>query len=186
MDDTTIVDLYMSRDEKAIEETSFKYGVKLKRIAVNILENEEDAEECENDTYYTAWKLIPPNEPRDYLFVFLAKITRNLSLNCCKRKNAKKRRAIFIELTKEMEECIEAPDNSYSKLSHSEIGIIISNFLRIQNKEVRDVFIRRYWFFDSISDIANDFNISESKVKSMLFRTRNNLRVYLKREDCSI
>ena len=182
MDDEEIVKLFLERNEKAIEETSIKYGSKLNRIAMNILKNEEDAQECENDTYHAAWNLIPPNEPRTYFFTFLAKIIRNLSLNYCKSKKTKKRNAIIVELTREMQECIEIPNESPCHMSDSEIGSIISIFLRKQKEENRKIFIRRYWYADSIKQISDDFKISESKVKSILFRTRNKLKNYIKKE----
>lgn len=182
MEDREIVDLYKRREESAIKETALKYGHKLNRISINIVGNFPDAEECENDTYLEAWKLIPPHEPNKYLFSFLAKIIRNLSLNFCKRKNTQKRSAIIIELTSELEQCIPAPDCLPCKLSDSELGKVISTFLRSEKEESRNVFLRRYWFADSIKDIALRFSISESKAKSMLFRTRNKLRQYLKKE----
>ena len=182
MEDREIVDLYKRRDEGAIKETALKYGRKLNRVSKNIVGNSADAEECENDTYLEAWKLIPPHEPYTYLFSFLAKIIRNLSLNFCKRKNTQKRSAIIIELTSELERCIPSPDNLPCKLSDSELGEVLSIFLRSQKEISRNVFIRRYWFADSIKDIAQRFSISESKVKSILFRTRNKLRLYLKEE----
>jgi len=185
VDDKDIVDLFIKRDEMAIKEASMKYGSKLNNIAKNILDNEDDAQECENDTYLDAWKLIPPNEPRNYLFSFLAKIIRSKSLNYCKSKNTLKRKAIIVELSKELEECIAAPD-SEGNLCDNEIGSIISFFLRKEKEEVRQIFVRRYWYIDSISDIANRFNISESKVKSILFRTRNKLRFYLEKEGYKI
>lgn len=180
MDDKEIVDLFIGRDQMAIKEASMKYGSKLNNIAQNILDNEEDAQECENDTYLDAWKLIPPNEPRNYLFSFLAKIIRNKSLNYYKSKNTLKRKAIIVELSKELEECIASPDSD-GNLCDDEIGKIISSFLRKEKEEVRMIFVRRYWYIDSISNIANRFNISESKVKSILFRKRNKLRFYLEK-----
>lgn len=179
MEDTTIVELYISREEQAIHETSKKYGQPLYRLSANIVGNSCDAEECENDTYLTAWNLIPPHEPTTYLFSFLAKITRNLSINRCIHKKAQKRNAVLVELTQEMEQCIPAPSDLPCQISDTKLGDILSAFLRTQKPEMRAVFIRRYWFADSISQIATDFSISESKVKSMLFRTRNKLRNYL-------
>lgn len=182
MEDSTIVDLYLHRNEQAITETKRKYGSRLHRLSASIVGNDEDAEECENDTYLTTWNLIPPHEPADYLFSFLAKITRNLSINCCTKKKAKKRQAVLVELTTEMEQCIPAPSNSPCSMTDSEFGTIVSSFLRTQKKETRHVFLRRYWFGDSISEIATKFSLSESKVKSMLFRTRNKLRLYFIKE----
>lgn len=180
-EDNKIVELFIKRDESAIKEVSFKYGNKLNNIAKNILDNISDAQECENDTYMDAWNSIPPNEPKEYLFAYLAKIIRNKALNYYKSRNALKRKAIIVELSKELEECIAAPEVDVN-ISDNEVGRLISNFLRDQKEEARIIFVRRYWYVDSINDIAKMFNISESKVKSSLFRTRNKLRVYLEKE----
>ena len=182
MDDAQIVELYMARDERAIEETTTQYGTKLNRISLNIVGNGSDAEECENDTYLAAWNLIPPHEPKAYLFAFLAKIIRNKSLNICKSRKTKKRSSVLVELTKEMEECIPSTNSIESNLSDDELGRIISSFLRSVKSEYCNVFLRRYWFADSIHDISERFDMSESKVKSMLFRTRNKMRDYLRKE----
>lgn len=182
MEDTKIVELYLKRNERAIEETSVKYGSRLKKIAYNIVGSSADADECENDMYLSAWNLIPPHEPNSYLFVFLAKIIRNLSLNCCKRQRAQKRSSIFVELTTELQECIPGPSNTECIVTDKEFGEIISEFLRDISMEARNVFLRRYWYGDSINDISQDFGMSESKVKSMLFRTRNKMRSYLEKE----
>ena len=180
-EDNKIVELFIKRDESAIKEVSFKYGNKLNNIAKNILDNISDAQECENDTYMDAWNSIPPNEPKEYLFAYLAKIIRNKALNYYNSRNALKRKAIIVELSKELEECIAAPEVDVN-ISDNEVGRLISNFLRDQKEEARIIFVRRYWYVDSINDIAKMFNISESKVKSSLFRTRNKLRVYLEKE----
>lgn len=182
MKDTEIVDLYLRREEDAIKQTAKDYGTRLRKLSMNIVKNASDVDECENDTYLSAWKLIPPNEPRTYLFSFLAKIIRNHSINSYKRKHAKKRNTILVELTNEMQECIPSPNHMESKITDDEFGNILSNFLWSLEEEPRNVFLRRYWFADSIRDIANRFLMSESKVKSMLFRTRNHMRAYLEKE----
>ena len=106
MDDSKIVELYLSRDESAISQTAQKYGTNLRQIANSILNNMASAEECENDTYLEAWNRIPPNEPRTYFFAFLGKIIRHLAIDECRKKTSQKRHALFCELTAEMEECI--------------------------------------------------------------------------------
>lgn len=185
MEDNKIVELFIKSDEDAIKEVSIKYGSKLNNIAKNILSNISDAQECENDTYMDAWNSIPPNEPKDYLFSFLAKIIRSKALNYYKSKNTLKRKAIIVELSKELEECIAAPEVDVN-LSDNEFGTLISDFLRTQKEEAKMIFIRRYWYVDSINDIARMFNISESKTKSILFRTRNKLRIYIEKEGIKI
>ena len=181
VEDNKIVELFIKRDESAIKEVSIKYGNKLNNIAKNILDNISDAQECENDTYMDAWNSIPPNEPKNYLFAYLAKIIRSKALNYYKSRNTLRRKAIIVELSKELEECIAAPEADIN-ISDNEVGKLISNFLRDQKEEARIIFVRRYWYVDSINNIAKMFNISESKVKSSLFRTRNKLRVYLEKE----
>lgn len=181
MEDDKIIELFFARDEGAIKETSSKYGRQLKRLSMNIVDNYAIAQECENDTYLAAWNSIPPQSPT-YLFSYLAKIIRHISLDFCKRKNAQKRSAIFVELTREMEECIPAPNDESLKLQDEEFGQIISRFLFSLDLDVRRVFVHRYWYMSSINVIAKIFGMSESKVKSMLFRTRKKLRDHLEKE----
>lgn len=182
MNDEIIVDLYLQKDEKAIFESSKKYGTKLKRISFNIVQNISDAEECENDTYLSAWNSMPPHSPKQYLFSFLAKIIRNLSINLYNKNRAQKRYANIVELTKEMEECIPSPNDEVCKITETELTESISKFLRTLAKEERAVFVTRYWYSEPIKEIANKFGISGSKVKSMLMRTRNKLKKYFESE----
>lgn len=182
MHDEMIVDLYKKRDEKAITETSRKYGRKLKRISFNIIQNISDAEECENDTYLAAWNSIPPKSPQTYFFSYLAKIIRNISINLYNRNHTKKRYANVVRLSKEMEECIPSPNDEVCKITENELTESISTFLKTLREEERNVFVTRYWYSESIKKIANTFNISESKTKSMLMRTRNKLRKYFESE----
>lgn len=106
LDDNRIVDLYLSRDEAAISQTSEKYGSRLRNVAYGIVEDLHTAEECENDTYMEAWNSIPPHEPKSYLFAFLARITRHIALDFCKERSRLKRSAFISELSAEMEQCI--------------------------------------------------------------------------------
>ncbi|NCC84243.1 MAG: RNA polymerase sigma factor [Clostridia bacterium] len=182
MHDEMIVDLYLQKDEKAIAESSCKYGIKLKRISFNIVQNISDAEECESDTYLSAWNSIPPKSPKTYLFSFLAKIIRNLSINCYNKNHTKKRYANVVELTKEMEECIPSPSDEACKTTEIELTKSISKFLKTLAKEERDVFVTRYWYSEPIKAVANKFGISESKTKSMLMRTRNKLKKHFESE----
>ena len=112
MDDERIVELYLSRDESAIKETSEKYGPRLRSLAYGIVNDAQTAEECENDTYLEAWNSIPPHDPKSYLYAFLARITRHISLNRCRDGSRLKRSAVICELSAEMEECLPAPDDS--------------------------------------------------------------------------
>lgn len=184
MEDSRIVDLYLARDETAIVKSSEKYGVRLLAIAKNILEDDETSRECENDTYFQAWNLIPPNEPRRYLFAFLARIIRHISLDRCRERNRKKRCASYVELSEEMEQCIPAPGDVEKQIESRELARVISRFLWKLPEVQRDVFVRRYWYLDPVRVIADQMNFSESKVKTMLFRTREKLRTYLEQEGC--
>lgn len=186
MEDFEIVELFFKRNEDAIKKTSEKFGKRLFSVAFGITKNFETAEECENDTYLEAWNRIPPHEPKSYLYAFLARITRNLSLNRCREKETLKRKAFICELSAEMEECIPSPDDMNCRLDDIAFGEAISAFLRNLEKEKRNIFIRRYWFLDSVSEISKRFSLSESNVKTTLFRLRKNLREYLEKEGFEI
>lgn len=179
MDDDTIVELFLNRDESAITHTAEKYGSMLRSISQRITADYTVAEECENDTYLEAWNRIPPNEPRTYLISFLSRIIRNISINRCVERNRIKRKAYIIELSEEMEQCIPSPNDVESCIDKLEIGGLISAFLYKQSKEKRVIFMRRYYYLDSVASIAEYFGYSESKVKTMLFRMRKDLRTYL-------
>lgn len=186
MDDEKIVDLYLIRDESAISETRDKYGALLRRLSYNIVKDESDAKECENDTYLQAWQSIPPHEPKGYLFPFLARIIRNLSLNHCRNRDRLKRRAYICELSREMEQCIPSNVNVEHCIDDLAFKEIINAFLEKLKPEKRKVFVCRYWYLDSIEDISKRYSMSQAKVKSILFRCRNELRMHLEKEGYSI
>lgn len=186
MEDSEIVDLYLKRDESAIRETSARYGSKLRSLADRILENDASAMECENDTYLKAWHSIPPYEPRTWLFPFLGRIIRHLAIDECRRKNAEKRKGVYFELTKEMEECVPAKGGPEEDLNADLLAQTISAYLETLGDEPRNIFVRRYWFFESVSEISKRYGFSESKVKSALFRTREGLRKHLEKEGYSV
>ena len=183
MDDSNIVDLFLARDESAISHTENKYGTKLRDIANRVLNDYALAEECENDTYLTAWNQIPPNEPRTYLFAFLAKIIRCLATDELRKRNSAKRSAVFCELTSEMEECISSESSSVEDaLDAKELGGLIASFLRRYSQEQQNIFVRRYWYFDSIQEINELYGFSKGKVTVTLSRMRKELRSYLMKE----
>ena len=182
MEDSQIVDLYLQRDEAAVGHTAEKYGLRLRRLSYSIVDDAQTAEECENDTYLQAWNNIPPQEPRTYLAAFLSRITRNLSIDRCRSRERLKRGAVMVELSAELESCIPAPDDTACRMEARELAGIISAFLREQPQIHRDVFLRRYWYADDIARIAQRYHMTQSKVKSMLFRTRNALRTHLEKE----
>ena len=182
MDDSRIVDLYLQRDEDAIKLTAEKYGSRLRSLAFRVANDERVAEECENDTYLQAWNSIPPHEPRDYLYAFLARIIRHIALNRCRSDNRLKRSAYIFELSNELEQCLPAPDDVERRMDNKALAGAINGFLGSLDPEKRNIFIRRYWYLDSVSDISKRFSMSESKVKTTLFRCRKRLSEYLEKE----
>lgn len=176
MDDLKIIELYFARDELAIKETDAKYGKLCHSIAYHILNNHEDSQECVNDTYMGVWNAIPPTKPDNFMS-FICKIARNLSLKRLEfMKREKRSQAVVISL-EELESVL--PDERYApNVTDEDIGILISKFLRSQREDVRNVFVCKYYFFDSIREIAERYSFTESKVKNMLFRTRNKLKFF--------
>ena len=181
-DDRTLVDLYLARDEAAIDGTAQKYGQALNTLAERITENAEDAEECVNDTYLDAWNSIPPHRPYDYLFAFLARITRHLSLDRVKYHNRRRRAATVVELSEELEACIPSPDDTPATWTDDRFSIVLNVFLANEKPLARRIFLRRYWYMESVKAIAARFGIGESRVKSSLFRSRERLRAHLEKE----
>ena len=186
MDDQRIVELYLLRDEAAIEHTKEKYGNRLRSLSYGIVADSQTAEECENDTYMKIWNTVPPHEPRTYLYPFLARIIRHISLNCCRSRNSLKRSAFVCELTSEMEQCIPSQNDLSCLIDDIAFGEAINSFLSSLNKEKRTIFVRRYWYLDSIENIATRLALSESKVKTTLFRCRGKLREHLEKEGYTI
>ena len=186
MEDGQIVDLFLSRNEAAIQCASEKYGLRLRALALHIVGETQTAEECENDAYLAAWNAIPPHEPRDYLYAFLARTVRNIALNRCRSQSRLKRDAFVAELSREMEECIPAPDDLESRLDALALQEALNSFLGTLGEEKRNVFLRRYWYLDSVEEMVRRFGMSQSKIKTMLFRTRNQLREYLRKEGYAI
>ncbi len=186
MEDGDIVELYLSRNEAAIKETAIKYGQRLRNMAQSIVDDRETAGECENDTYLEAWNLIPPHEPRNYLFAFLGRIIRNIALNVCKKNARQKRYARYCELTQEMEECLPAANNTEAEIEAKELTGLINRFLETCTEDQQTVFVRRYWYFEPVADIAEACGFSQAKVKTMLFRMREGLKRYLEEGGYSV
>lgn len=180
MEDRKIVELFFARNEDAIKHTDAAYGRRLFTLADNIVKNNQDAEECVSDTYMRAWGTIPPQKPR-YFFAYLAKICRYFALDKLDWKMAAKRKAEVISLTQEMETCIPDHDRD-RKLAGKELGQILDAFLRSLTPENRMVFMRRYWYVDTIAEIAVRYEISEGAVQMRLNRTRTKLAAYLEKE----
>ena len=182
IEDEKIIEMFFGRSEQGIRELDIKYGKVCHKLSYNIVNSRQDAEECVNDTYHATWNTLPPERP-NYFFAYLAKLARNFSFGKYDYYHAQKRCVTVVELSDEIENCIPAPNDLEQKLDSKEIGRIISTFLYEQSSEMRAVFVRRYWYMDPIKDIAEMFQISESKVKSILFRMRNKLREHLEEED---
>lgn len=182
MEDARIVELFLQRNESAIQRTAEQYGTRLREISYHITADRMTAEECENDTYLEAWRLIPPNEPRNYLYAFLVRIIRHLSIDRCRAQKSLKRDALLVELSEELELCLPASENVEAVLDEKILGETISRFLLTQKQEKRIIFMRRYFYLDSIIEIAERLGIKESKVKTTLFRTRNDLKDFLMKE----
>ncbi len=183
MDDSSIVDLFLLRDETAIARTQEAYGGRLRALAYGIVRDRQTAEECENDTYWKAWNSIPPDEPRHYLYAFLARIARNLSLNRCRDRKRLKRVAHLEKLSSEMAECIPAPGGVEKELDDRFLSETLNRYLAQLDEGKRDIFVRRYWYLDSVSDIARRFGLSQSQVKTTLYRCRRGLREQLAKEE---
>ena len=179
MEDSQIVQLYWDRDEQAIPHTAEKYGGYCLAVAGNILGNSKDAEECVNDTYLNAWNAIPPHRPQ-VLSAFLGKITRNLAFNRHKRNTADKRgggeAAAVLE---ELAEVVSGKDNVEQEVDRRALVNEIDVFLGKLPAEKRKIFLCRYWYFDSIADIASRFGKSENGVPVLLHRLREKLRRHL-------
>ena len=176
MNDKSIVDLYFSRDEEAITQTDKKYGRYCYSIAYNILTNKEDAEESVSDTYMTAWRAIPPRRP-SVLSTFLGKITRHISIDRWRERSAYKRGGGEVTLAlDELEDCVAGLQNVEMEYERKELIRAYVKFLDALPVTERRVFLRRYWYVDSVEAIAEKFGFSQSKVKTMLYRTRKKLR----------
>ena len=180
MDDSVIVQMYWDRNEEALSETAKKYGSYCFSIAKNIVGNNEDAEECVNDTYLQTWNSIPDNKPK-MLSTYLGKITRNLSFNRYKRNNAEKRGGGQIGLVlDELSDLIASPDEPEMEIDSKLLSKAINSFLSNLPLEKRKIFVCRYWYADSIKDIAKTFGMTENNVSVILNRLRQKLSEHLK------
>ncbi len=182
MEDFKIIELFFERNENAISETEKKYGRYLSKIAYNILFDLEDSKECVNDTYMKVWNTIPPQNPK-ILSTFLGKITRHLAIDFFRRKHAAKRGNSEYSLSlSELDECIPDKLSTEKNFEQKELSESINRFLASLSKENRDIFVCRYFYSDSIKEIASFFKSNESKIKSSLFRSRKALKEHLEKE----
>jgi len=181
LNDHEIIALFFERSERAITELVGKYGAAIKIVASNILKDAQDAEEAVNDTYLTVWNRIPPARPT-YLGAYSCRIARNLSLKRFYANTARKRNSYYDVALDELEETIPALSTVESAYDAKELTEYLNQFLKCLRKEDRYLFMRRYWFADSISDIAENLNITPHKASVRLFRLRQKLQEYLKKE----
>lgn len=182
MEDSAILDMFFGRQEAAIDETRQKYGKRLFRTSKNILHSNEDAEECVNDTLMKAWQVIPPSRPTMF-GAFLVKIARNLSINKWEAKSAAKRGGGETNLVlNELEECISDAGGPEQEHEATLVTEAINAFLEDIDKTARAAFVLRYFHGESIRAISERFKMSESKIKSILFRTRKKLKAHLEKE----
>ena len=179
MTDEGIVELFFNRDEYAIEACDLKYGSALREFGKRISGEAYVAEECANDTYLKTWNTVPPKDPRGYLFAFLSKIMRNLCLDRVRMRAREKRGAKLTVLSDELSEAAPGGESSDGELLCGELAALISNFLRALPNEKREIFVMRYFYMEELSAIAAHLSVSEGKVKTVLKRLRDKLRIYL-------
>lgn len=182
MEDTQIVSLYWDRDETAIRETENKYGHYLQKIAFNILNNTEDSLESVNDTYLAAWNSMPPHRP-GILSAYLAKLARRISIDLFRYRTRDKRMGSEYALSlDELEECVSGGNTTEETVNGKLLADAIGIYLRLLPEPTRSAFLGRYYFLDPLKEVAHYCGMTESKCKSLLYRTRLGLRDYLKKE----
>lgn len=179
MEDSAIVEMYWQRKDDAIEKTDEKYGKMLNGISMSVLGCKEDAEECVSDTYLAAWNRMPDERPV-YLGAFLSKITRHFSIDRYRKNTAARRGGR--EIREELTECIPSSADVFEEIENKELARVIDLFLSELDEEKRVIFIRRYFYNDSVQDICKRFSLSSSKVKSVLHRLRGTLKKRLQEE----
>ncbi len=186
MNDNAIIDLFFRRDQAAILEAQEQYGVYCLSVARNILDNEEDSQECLNDLWLKAWNAIPPERPR-LLRAYFAKIIRNLAINRHQAQRAQKRAGDRFTLSlEELADCIPDPDTTEEALWTRELGRSLNAFLETEKEPDRVLFVRRYFSCQSCAEIARDLGLSLGQVKTRLSRMRDRLRTYLNARDFSV
>lgn len=181
MDDNKIIALFFERSEQAIEALSDKYGILCSQIAWNILNNRQDAEECVNDAYLGAWNTIPPQRPNP-LKAYIIRIVRNLAIAKYHANTAQKRNSHYDTALEELAYCLSSPDTVETALSAKELPHLLDRFLDGLDAKARVMFVRRYWYAESVADIAQKFHMRPNSVSVQLLRTREKLRKFLVKE----
>ncbi|WP_434310492.1 RNA polymerase sigma factor [Hominifimenecus sp. rT4P-3] len=182
MEDSKIIELFYARSEEAIQELSKKYGSVCGKIARNILNNNLDAEECVNDAYLGAWNTIPPQNPKP-LQTYIYRLVRNLSITKYHANTAAKRNSYYDVALDELEECLSSRITVESELAGKELSQLLDCFLDTLDQENRVMFVRRYWYSDSVADIAARLGMKPNHVSVRLSRIRGRLKKYLQKED---
>ena len=185
MDDQRIIELYHRRDEQAIAETELKYGPLCRRIAMNILSVHEDAEECVNDTWHTAWTRMPPDLPKS-LRAFLGRITRNISISRFRAKRAQKRYAALELMLSELDDCIPDSSDVEEITDRRWLSGLISAWLESLPEEDRGLFVRRYWYGDAVQALAEEWGCTANQMSQRMLRLRRSLKAFLEAEGISI
>lgn len=185
MEDREIVALFFARSERAIEELSRKYGRVCARLAKNILNNEQDAEECVNDAHLAVWNTVPPQEP-DPLLTYVCRIVRNLSVKRYHANTAQKRDSSYDVALSELEGCVAQAETPESVLSAHELTRLLDSFLDGLDRDSRVMFVRRYWYADGVGEIAARLGATPGSVSTRLSRVRGKLRDYLKQEGVNV
>ena len=186
MEDQAIIELYWQRNEEAVRATAEKYGSYCRSIARNFLADRRDQEECVNDTWMGAWNAMPPHRP-GRLRLFLGKITRSLACDALRAHTAGKRGGgVYPEALEELSECLPAAASVDQAVEDRELERLINRFLHALPERSCSVFLRRYWYAESLEAIAERYGMGESAVKSSLFRSRKKLRAYLEKEGIAL
>lgn len=178
MEDQKIIALFFARSEQALSALAEKYDKLCKKVARNIVKNEQDSEECVNDGYLAVWETIPPQEP-DPLAVYVCRIVRNVAVNRYHANTAQKRNSFYDVSLEELEDCLGSWDDLDEEMAVRELSELLNCFLETLSQENRVLFLRRYWFADSVADIAERFQMNSNSVSARLFRLREKLRAYL-------
>ena len=185
MDDINIIELFFERKENAIKETSLKYGKFIRYIAFNITGDNAQAEECENDTYLSLWNSIPPERP-EFLKAYIGTLVRNRALSIYRKNTAVKRNCGITVLLDELEECIPSSFNTEDEYFGKVLTEILNKWLKTLSEENRAVFIKRYWYGEAVKDIAEEVSCSPSKISSLLFSLRKQLKNELEKEGVAV
>lgn len=181
MDDRKIIDLFFERSEQAVTELSTKYGSRLRGIAANILRDANEAEECENDTYMSIWSSIPPKRPES-LAAYACRIARNKAIKRYRAKTAQKRNSQYDLSLEELEDCLSCAGGPEEHVQAAELGWAINVFLTELSPEDRSIFLRRYYFADSVGEISEELKSTENRISLRLFHMREKLRKHLEKE----